>query len=388
MSNHTNDPWETEMSRTFDRRVRDLHEAPLNLDQVKGKAVRIRRNRRIAVAGGVLAAAAVIVPVAVFAGNGLTENDSGPGFAGTPSPKETATDPAGLGFGYIEGRRVHLPDGTKMVFPDSYRGGVVLGEKFFGLRSDDDTGQLYLDVSGGDVFPTETTEILSGPVVNDEHTMLAYIEMDGDLVTRSADAQTTVATGLSPNSALTAVTGGPDCRVDACRLYVDDDVVGEPQVFDENGDATATVPSGAVGVQDADESGLLTVQTSYSDQGSCGGVYDLAKSDYVWQTCDFFLYDLAPGSKYVDATHPYLDGFGNAYASILDAATGREIIQFDPPDGTIVGTTWQDEKHLLARVYDSEGWSVYRIGADKTVEQVLEPKGQGNDADPAYTVLD
>ena len=46
MSNHTNDPWETEMSRTFDQRVRDLNEAPLNLDQVKGKAVRIRRNRR------------------------------------------------------------------------------------------------------------------------------------------------------------------------------------------------------------------------------------------------------------------------------------------------------------------------------------------------------
>ena len=83
MNDHT-DPWETEMSREFDQRVRDLHEAPLTLDQVKGKAGRIRRTRRVAVAGGVLAAAAVIVPIVVFAGGNLT-NDSGP----EPAPKPT-----------------------------------------------------------------------------------------------------------------------------------------------------------------------------------------------------------------------------------------------------------------------------------------------------------
>ncbi len=387
MSNHTNDPWETEMSRTFDQRVRDLNEAPLNLDQVKGKAVRIRRNRRIAVAGGVLAAAAVIVPVAVLAGGALTD-ESSPPIANPDTPNQTVTDPEGLGFGYLEGKTLHLPSGAEMTFPDRYRGGAVLGETFFGLRSDDETGQLSLDVTGPDVFPTETTEILSGPVVNDDHTMVAYIEMDGDLVTRSEDAQTTLATGLGPNSALTAVTGGPDCTVDACRVYVDDDVLGEPRVFDENGEATASVPGGAVGVQDADESGRLTVQASYSDQGSCGGIYDVSSTDYLWETCEFFLYALSPGSKYVDATHAYLDGFGNAWASILDAATGREIIRFDPPEGTITQTAWQDAEHLLAQVYDSEGWSIYRIGADKNIEQILGPNPKGSDVNPAYTLVD
>jgi hypothetical protein len=305
-----------------------------------------------------------------------------------PQPEETVIDPAVGGFSYLEGKTLHLPNGSKMTFPDRYRGGSVLGETFFGLRSDDETGQLSLDVTGPDVFPTETTEILSGPVVNDDHTMVAYIEMDGDLVTRSEDAQTTLASGLGPNSALTAVTGGPDCTVDACRVYVDDDMLGEPRVFDENGEATASVSGGAVGVQDADESGRLTVQASYSDQGSCGGIYDVSSADYLWETCEAFLYDLSPGSKYVDATHAYLDGFGNAYASILDAATGREIVRFDPPDGTITQTVWQDEEHLLARVYDSEGWSVYRIGVDKTIEKVLGPNPKGGDANPAYTVLD
>ena len=102
MNDHT-DPWETEMSREFDQRVRDLHEAPLTLDQVKGKAGRIRRTRRLAVAGGALAAAAVIVPIVVFAGGNLTD-DSGPEPAPKPSP--TVIDPSGTGFGYIEGNDV------------------------------------------------------------------------------------------------------------------------------------------------------------------------------------------------------------------------------------------------------------------------------------------
>ncbi len=296
MSNHTNDPWETEMSRTFDQRVRDLNEAPLNLDQVKGKATRIRRTRRIAVAGGVLAAAAVIVPVAVIAGGNLTDNSSPP----VANPNETATDVQGPGFGYFEGKTLHLPNGSEMTFPDRYLGGSVLGETVFALRSDDETGQLYLDVTGPDVFPTETTEILSGPVVNDDHTMVAYIEQDGDLVARSEQSQSTIATGLGPNSALTAVTG--DCTTDACHLYVDDDTLEEPRVFDENGESAVAAP-GVLGVQDADEDGRLTVQTSSQDQGSCGGVYDPATSDYLWETCDYYLFGFSPGAKYVDATH-------------------------------------------------------------------------------------
>ncbi len=383
MSNHTNDPWETEMSRTFDQRVRDLHEAPLSLDQVKGKATRIRRTRRAAVAGGVLATAAMIVPVAVIASGNLND-DTAPPVA--PQPEETANDSQGPGFGYLEGKTVHLPSGTEMTYPDRYRGGAVVGTTFFALRSDEETGQLYLDVTGPDVFPTETTEIITGPVVNDDHTMVAYIESDGDLVTRTEDSQAIVASGLGPNSALTAVTGGPDCTVDACAFYVDDDAQGEPRVFDENGAASVTV-SGIVGVQDADENGLLTVQASYSDTGSCGGIYDRAAAGYLWQTCDYFLFALSPGSKYVDATHAYLDGFGNAYASILDAETGEPITKFDPENGTITQTHWQDSEHLLVTVYGDDGWSVYRVGVDTTVERILGPAGQGNDVDAAFTIL-
>ncbi len=93
------------MSREFDQRVRDLHEAPLTLDRVKGKAGRIRRTRRLVAAGGALAAAAVIVPIMVFAGGNLTD-DSGPEPAPKPTPDPTVIDPSGTGFGYLEGSTI------------------------------------------------------------------------------------------------------------------------------------------------------------------------------------------------------------------------------------------------------------------------------------------
>lgn len=383
MSNHTNDPWEAEMSRTFDQRVRDLHEAPLSFDQVRGRATRIRRTRRLAVAGGALAAAAVIVPVAVFAGGGLTD-DSGPDLA--PQPNPTVTDPTGSRFDYIEGRTIHLADGTTMVMPERYQGAAVLGETVFGVRNDDDTGQLYLDVTGGEIFPDRTTEIISGPVVNDDHTVVAYIEADGDLVTHTQDAATTLATGLGPSSQVTALTGGPDCATDPCRAYVDDDTLGGPRVY-ENGGASTPV-NDAIGVQDASEAGLLTVQKSYSDQGSCGGIYDLASTSYLWETCDYFLFGLSPDSAYVDATHAYLDGFGNGYAAILDVGSQREVARLEPvPGGTVRETTWQDSGHLLALVHEPDGWSIYRLGIDNTSERVLGPSARGSEFAPWFGLV-
>ena len=384
MSNHTNDPWETEMSRTFDQRVRDLHEAPLDLDQVKGKAGKIRRNRRIAVAGGVLAVAAVVVPVAVFAGGALT-NDSRPPVANPDSPNQTATDPEGPGFDYLEGKTLHLADGSKASFSERYRGIAVLGETFFAIRSDDDTGQLHLDVTGPDVFPTETTEILAGPVLNDDRTMVSYIESDGELVARSEQSQTTVATGLGPNSSLTAVTG--DCTTGACRVYVDDDTLGPPRVFDESGRSEVAVPD-VISVNGV-EGGIVTVQNKSTDTGSCGGVYDLTLADYLWETCDYYLFEPSPDARYVEATHAYLDGFGNGWAAILDSRTGEEVARLEPAGGAITQTAWQDPAHLLVRVFEFDGqaWSIYRLGTDGSQKRVLGPT-KGTDVDPTYTLLD
>src|SRR5687768_1352061 len=142
---HSTDPSESEMSREFDKRVRDIHEAPLTFENVKGKAMtirRIRRNRRIAVAGGILAAAAVVVPVAVFAGNGLGDsNDNLDPVAPTvtqatdtngPTPTETPT--GALGVSYLEGTTWHRTDGSSVELNHEYTAGAELDDSLLAVR--------------------------------------------------------------------------------------------------------------------------------------------------------------------------------------------------------------------------------------------------------------
>jgi hypothetical protein len=383
MSDHTNDPWEAEMSRTFDQRVRDLNEAPLSLDQVKGKAVRIRRTRRLAAAGGALAAAAVIVPVAVFAGGALTD-DSGPQPA--PQPNPTVTDHGGPGFSYIDGTTLRLPDGSTVELSQRYGAGAVLGDTAYLTVNDDDTGLDRLDVVDSSGQRTVANDLVSGPATNADHTVVAYLQKDGTLTVEGDGFGFGFSTDLGENSYVAAVTGGPDCAVD-CRIYVNGEWGTDPLVFDANGDASPVVP-GAIKVADADDAGLVAVQNKSTDTGSCWGVYDLAASSYAWETCDNSLFAFSPGSAYVDASHPYLDGFGNSFASILDTGTGDELATFDPPDGTaITNTMWQDDTHLLATVYGPDGWSVFSLSAvDGDVEQVAGP-AEGSDFEPAYVLL-
>jgi hypothetical protein len=386
MNNHT-DPWETEMSRTFDHRVRDLHEAPLTLDHVKGRAIKIRRTRRVAAAGGILAAAAVIIPVAVFAGQGLTDNDSGPDFAETPSPNPTATDPATAGFGYLEGRTLHLADGSTVELPERYDRATVIGDTVLAARNDDGTGLDTLDVIDETRMVTERIEVQSGPIVNDDHTVVAYLETDGSLTIRWEDGSSGTSTDLGPNAYLAAVTGDPECyRTGPCRVYVNDDTEGGPTVIESTGERVESVP-GALKVNDASGSGLVAVQNESQIDGSCGGVYDERSGDYLWEGCDFSLYAFSPDSRYVDATDAYRDGTGNPFAAILDAATGKEVARLKQPESFVRQTAWQDSEHLLATVYGPEGWSIYRLGVDGDVERLVGPNPKGDDVTPAYTLL-
>ena len=65
---------ERELGRQLHEQVDHRHDAPFDLGDVRGRAGRIRRNRRVAVGAGVAAALAVIVPTAVLAGGGLNRS--------------------------------------------------------------------------------------------------------------------------------------------------------------------------------------------------------------------------------------------------------------------------------------------------------------------------
>ncbi len=397
MSNTDGTPredWEYEMSREFDNRVRDLNEAPLTFDHVRGKAMAIRRARRLAVAGGVLAAAAVIVPVAVFATGQGAGGDPDQDLIATSSPSATPTQaeddgnpvlpPGGIGVAYIEGRTLHRPDGATFALPDSYDGGTLLGDAFYGVRNVD--GSVFLDIVVGDGTVTETIETASGIAVNTDGTAVAYLERDGDLMTRWAEGQVEIPSDLGRDITLAAFVGGPDCNVgaDFCRVFANHgDLETSPEEVTSDATVNVNIPD-ALRINDADETGLFTVLNKSRMAGSCGGLYDEVSADYVWETCDFQVLDLSPDSLHVSGTDDYGDGLGAPYASILDAASGEEVVRFDPEDGFVREMVWENDEHLLALVYDPSGWGIYRIGVDGSTDRVVGPSTEGDDITPAY----
>lgn len=381
--------WEDVMSRELDERVRDLNEAPFTLDHVRGKATSIRRTRRLAIAGGVLAAAAAIVPVAVFAGQGVG-GDAGPDqnliATSSPSGSPTTAQDGGIGPAYLEGETLHRRDGSTLELPGAYVGGAQLGDEFVGVRNVE--GGLFLDVIDDSGEVTETIETTSGIAVNTDSSAVAYLEPDGDLITRSADGQVEIPANLGSDTILASFVGGPDCNVgaDGCRVYYNNDGQTAPSVASSDAFVFEAVPR-ALRINDADEIGLVTVLNKSTMDGSCGGLFDEVSAEYVWETCAFQVLDLSPDSTYVTGTDAYGDGLGPRYISILNASDGGEVVRFEPEDGFIGDAVWEDDGRLLATVYGPDGWSVYRIGLDESVEQVLGPDAAGDEVTPAYILL-
>ncbi|MDO9496931.1 MAG: hypothetical protein Q7J48_14595 [Nocardioides sp.] len=390
--------WESEMSREFDHRVRDLNEAPFSLDHVKGKAMTIKRNRRLAVAGSMLAAAAVIVPVAVFSAqqlDGRTDREIPPATS-SPAPTQAVDPPSSaLAVDYLEGRTWVRPDGSKIELGTRYDGGTMLGANLLATRSDDE-GNRAFDVidQTGDII--ETVELVTDLAVNADHTTVAYLEPDGDLMTMwdpAAGDQGRIAltSGLGPNVLPVAVVGGPSCNQapegDGCTVYFEyGDAETPPQAATSGGTTDQFVNGPAISVEDVTENGVAAVQQSYSDQGSCNGIYDLEQDAFTWETCDFFLLELNRSGTHIAATHPYLDGIGNGWVAILDTA-GNEVVRVDPAEGMTGRQVWEDDDSLLVTVYDQGAWSVWRLNTDGTKEQALSGSRAGNDLNPAYALL-
>jgi len=379
MNNDHTDPWESKMSREFDRRVRDLHEAPLTFENVKGKAMTIRRNRRIAVAGGVLAAAAVIVPVAVFAGDGLGRTDDRQDFAtNSPSPTQ-ATDPTPteapvgtLGAGYLEGATWHRADGTTVQLDRRYDGGAELGDNLYAVRNNDG---LTLDLITADGSVFESFDVLSYPVADADHTTVAYIDADGMLVVDGTESGGPVADGFVDGDSVAAVTS-PD------EVFINHGDGTTPEVVDSEGNREEAVPD-ALKINDVSPDGRIAAQVSYSDTGSCSAVREMG-GPIVFETCEYSFENFSPDGAYLSGTDAYRDGFSQGYVVILDGE-GSEVARWEGTEGGAFQWAWEDESHLLINAYEQGEWRIYRMGVDGTTEQVDSSKGA--DFPPSFTLL-
>lgn len=395
MNNRTDDnAWEEAMSRDFDARVRDLHEAPFDFDSVKGKARRIRRNRRAAVAGGILGAAAIITPVAVLANDNDTSGRQ-PDFADSPSPSQTAADP-GTGVDYVLKGTWHQADGDEIDLPGKgYDGAVLWNDQLVATRFD---GEVFSvadvvapDGSVVDSFPT------TGPVaVNEAGTTIAWVDTDGDVMTAwdgdevSLGSVDLAAAGETVAYTAVAVAGGPSCyeTEGGCSVYVNSGT-GGTSFFDSHGLNVNPFPS-AVEFGDVSGDRLVTYVDQIEVDGSCGGLVDLGRSDRApqWETCDHQPAQISPDGQLVIGLPSYYDGLGPTEVTVLDAETGGAVGEYAPDGAVLASAAWTTDGRILVDQYDYDArtWRLVAIDADGSAAEVTGPV-KGPDFDSPFTLV-
>ena len=393
-----------ELGQHLRHRVDGLHDAPLTLGDVQGRARTIRRNRWVAGAASVAAAVAIIVPVTIFAGQDLTRSDAPTPGPATSSPSGTPTravdpekpteapSPRGnvgtLSLGqqfpggaaptipFLDGDQLTRPDGTTTQLPQQYNEFVTLGEQILAIGSDDG-GNRFLDLIGPDGSLDTVADISGGLAVNTQRTSAAWATTDGDLMTIWSGGQVSLGDQGGPVDPV-AISGDGSCleseNEQGCTVFYNREGEQSPRYATSHGiiDDVAVNPT-PVKVNDVDARGNRAVQTTSSIDGSCSGVFG-TQGRYRWKTCDYSLERFSPGGGLISAPPAYRDGLGDGMVSVLDATTGEPVLDAKIDRGFVNTTAWEDDAHLLVVVYDADnGWRILRVGVDGSVETAAGP---------------
>jgi hypothetical protein len=398
---HGND-LEGELGRQLHEQVDHRHDAPLDLGDVRGRAGRIRRNRRVAVGAGVAAALAVIVPTAVLAGGGLNRSQE-PDPVRPPAEERVAVHTTltmdGVPRGDAPGIEYFTADGV--VLPDD--GLVEQDTRWQALiPSERDGGWIAFGPGRGEVrYLSEEFEDVGGSDA-------------GDALVASADRSYVAWTASKPGAqtlVLHATTeSGTDRSWDfAAAAPVEPvGVLGDDRVvFQTTNQRTGKVTvgiaepdgstSGFADVVDAvavSADGLVSVVTRINpDDSACFGIVDTAADPraVVWETCGNSLGVFSPDGRYVAAGPAYLDGLGDGSLAILDARTGSELATFDQSRKgrlALVHVAWESDDTLVALAVEGSRNALLRFGVDGTLELATDVVKQSGFEDLALYLGD
>jgi hypothetical protein len=415
MSTHDDDHASTErLARGLHDRVDDFGaDAPIGLEAVKRTARGVRRRRRLVTGLAALVVVAVAVPTAVAVGGGVDRADHplpattsptpSPSPSAVPMPSEAPSSPAPSpttsdpspssptptssdvrivrlradteqhggepGIPYLLGYQIVAPDG-KTVDLDA-KDNVQLGRFGDGwaLRSTDldDHGTaalVFLDAQGR---PTGEKAMMGSVAFSDDGSLLAYATPGGKLMVAwdgpgsPAELRTEGPGTIDP----VAVLGSQRCDnpegKGGCVVYYDQttaDGTTVAKVSDRHGivDTVGTFRK----VDDVASDGRVAGMVSASDTGSCSAVQD-ADGRRLWQTCDYALGRFSPDGRYIIGHPAYADGLGDYLVAVLDARTGKPLVEYRTKrDSFVTTTTWDADGTLLTMLYD-KGWALMRL---------------------------
>jgi hypothetical protein len=113
-------------------------------------------------------------------------------------------------------------------------------------------------------------------------------------------------------------------------------------------------------VDDLASDGRVAGMVSASDTGSCSAVLN-ADGRMLWKTCDYSLGRFSPDGRYVIGHPAYADGLGDSLVAVLDARTGKPLVEYRTNrDAFVTTTVWDSDGTLLSMLYD-HGWALMRL---------------------------
>lgn len=378
------DELERMLGQDLHRQVDDIRTVPFGFDEVKGRARRIRRNRRITAGVAVAAALAVIVPVGLNAGGATqTKDDIQP----APSPNVPATlsrttlTLTGLsrgdapGIEYFTPHGVVLPSGATWPLADSYQA-VVWSEvdyRWIALGpARDEVVYLSDDFEPQDSSPASGLGFTTTP--ERDYVSWAVPEKGAQtLQVRSTINRDEMTSWTLPASPVVGPVGilGPDSVV-----YETETAQGPTGVFLADSDGTTRVLPYVSALAADPVNGLISVQTRVRDAGGCFGVVEAATLTTAWETCDYKLGTFSPDGRFVMATSAQSDGLGPTSLSVLDARTGDLVAEFASAGRkivTLIRPAWEAADTIVATASEGNVTTMVRMGIDGTLEEVVDP---------------
>jgi len=387
------------ITRALHQQADQIQTGPLTMSDIKGKARSIQRRRTLATVAGAAAVVAIIAPVGIIAMNNGDKKAEPPiaTNSGTPTPTTPTETPAP---GTVDLVVAGAPDGSAPLVP--WLTGRTLhssGDQTFGL------GHVYRDVvawhGGWLAIDGQTDEIAGdGSIVRSfdggyrfavgvDGTELTWFEygdaVPGKLVTGipSGMGEGTQSVDVPANSSVdpigyvsggTVVFNQTDANGDSSAWVTD--FQGAPQRLNH------VIKAGGT----SETTGVVSVETSISDDGSCWEVRNLDAGSKVAETCDYSLGQFSADGKYVIGWPAYADGLGPRQVAILDATTLKPVVSYMAPASTagwVSNAVFDgDSPQVIAVVFEDNAWHLTRLGLDGSIENVADPVASSDETQP------
>jgi hypothetical protein len=392
-----NTPLEDQVHDALHRRADPIQHAPLTVTDVRHRARRIQR-RRAAVAGVVVAAVlAVAIPVGLSA-TGPSQRSDVPPATQSPSPTPEVVsgtlpvDPRNpdtiaespVPLLDVDGPSLVTPGGT-VDLPEVFDTLTPYLDGYVGVARHDEPGvpSATIEFLGADLRVDDGGNATGGLVVSPDGGRIAWSEYDGTrwrvFVADPTGGTEWVETTFEPTAEEEPVipVGFVSADTVAVKAMYN---VGDTRTFVAGGGQPVEVP-GLLQADTASPSlGVVAGITELRPEGTCFGVVDaVAGGDPLWTTCDYRLGPFSAGGAYVVGISPETDGNGSPTITVLDAATGEEVVAFEAvlPRRTVGGfwtqMTWVGDEAIVARMFDGDESYLMRLGLDGSVQRIDVP---------------